>query len=83
MRHFAIFYTSGTRPDGTRFFADKLGSDGIAYMDNRHNLASMKEAARTIGRQRAQVAGISGFRIARGTRIDSLHFLTAAVIPLD
>lgn len=83
MRHFAIFYTSGTRPDGTTFFTDKLGSDGIAYMDNRHSLASMKHVARTIGRQRAQVAGITGFRIARGTCLNSLHFLTAAVIPLD
>lgn len=82
MRHFAIFYTSQQRPDGTQFFQEKFGSDGVAYMDNRHNLASMMHAARTIGTSRKAIANLAGFRIARGSHLSRLHYLNAAVQPL-
>lgn len=78
MKHFIIFYEKQTREDGTHYYSERRGSDGIAYPDNRLNCTSMGRLAREIAAKRPRC---HGFRIARGTRLDNLFYLTAAVQP--
>ncbi len=77
MRHFIIFYSRNV--DGS--YSEKLGSDGIACLDNRFGRARQHEEARRVGNSR-KAFHVDGYRIARGNRLDSLFFLTAAVQPL-
>ncbi len=82
MRQWAIYYTRHERLDGTPFYSEKLGSDGIAILDGRLGYDRRHMQAREIGLRR-KAFHVDGYRLARGTRLDSLFFLTAAVIPLD
>lgn len=78
MRHFIVFYQTATRPDGTNYWTERLGSDGIAYPDNRLSRANMERLAHEIAAKRERC---QGFRLARGNRLDSLFFLDARVKP--
>lgn len=79
MRHVAIYYTKHKRADGSHYFLERLGSDGVVWLDNRLSRANMERRARELAKSRWQ---IDGFRIARGQRLDRLHYLNAAVQPL-
>lgn len=81
MKQWAIYYTRRTRPDGTIYYQDKLGSDGVAILDGRFGRARRDASARAIGNSR-KAFGIDGYRLARGNRLDSLFFLQAEVQPL-
>ena len=80
-KQWAIYYTRHERLDGTPFYSEKLGSDGVAILDGRLGRARRDTLARTIGNSRKPF-GVDGYRLARGSRLDSLFFLTAAVQPL-
>jgi hypothetical protein len=79
MKQFAIYYTKQQRADGSTFYQEKLGSDGIAYLDARLSLANRKRLAWDIGQKRKVIANLAGFRLARGNSLDSLFILTAEV----
>jgi hypothetical protein len=81
MKQWAIYYTRRVRDDGTVYYQDKLGSDGIAILDGRYGRAKRDQQAREIGNRR-KAFGIDGYRLARGSRLDRLFFLTAAIQPL-
>lgn len=72
-KHFAEFYhiRNGS-------YVAAVGSDGVAYMDGRWNMASMRAHADKIAKQRK----FAGYRIARGTHTNPFY-LTAAVIPVQ
>lgn len=78
MRHFIIFYTKHQRLDGSIFWSEKLGSDGIAYLDNRFGRARQHAEAHRIGATR-RAFHVDGYRIARGQDLSRLFFLTAEV----
>ncbi len=81
MKQWAIYYTRRTRPDGTTYYQDKLGSDRIAILDGRLGRAKRDRQAREIGLRR-KAFGVDGYRLARGSRLDGLFFLQAEVQPL-
>lgn len=74
MRHFIIFYSRN--PDGS--YSEKLGSNGVVFLDNRLGRARQHEVARTIGNS-LKAFHVDDYRIARGQRLDRLFFLTATV----
>lgn len=78
MKRWAEFYRLIKPPCGEARYVDVLGSDGIAYMDGRFSMMSMKAEAESIGRQR----GFDGYRIARGESLSRPFYLTAAVRPI-
>ena len=81
MKQWAIYYTHHERLDGTPFYSEKLGSNGIAILDGRCGRTRREQQARDIGNYRKPF-GIAGYRLARGNRLDNLFFLQAAVQPL-
>ena len=81
MKQWAIYYTRRVREDGTIYYQEKLGSDSVAPLDGRFGRARRDESARAIGNSR-KAFGVDGYRLARGNRLESLFFLTAAVQPL-
>lgn len=58
-------------------YVEACGSDGVAYMDGRWSVETMRSKAREIGKAR----GFDGFRIVRGTHTRPFY-LTAAVISI-
>ncbi len=81
MKQWAIYYTRHERLDGSPFYSENLDSDGIAILDGRFGRIRREQQARQIGLSR-KAFGVDGFRLARGSRLDSLFYLHAEVQPL-
>lgn len=74
-RHVIVFYTRAVNGG----YIERLGSDGVAFPDNRLSRSNMEAWARELGKKRPNVCG---FRLACGARLENLFFLNAAVQPL-